>query len=67
MRHAATALKPSATVKRDEILWEMLAIYGIDGFLADDDFLASMEPLVSGQMTPEEHREFLFKKYGEAA
>lgn len=62
-----TVLKDPDVLQRSELLWEMLAVYGIDGFLADDDFLAAMEPLITGQMTPEEHRNFLFKKYGEAA
>ena len=52
------------TVKKSELLWQMLAIEAMDGFIADDDFLASMEPLVTGQMSPEEHRLYLVEKYG---
>lgn len=50
--------------KKNELLWQMLAIHGIDGFTADDDFLASMEPLILGEMTPDEHERFLAEKFG---
>lgn len=42
---------------------DMLSFFSINGFIPDDEFAADMQLLVSGQMTPEEHRAYLKAKY----
>lgn len=44
-------------------LEEVLAVFSIDGFVPDDEFAADMDLLVSGKMSPEEHRVYLKDKY----
>lgn len=42
---------------------DILSAFSIDSFVPDDEFAADMELLVSGKMSPEEHRVYLRDKY----
>lgn len=44
-------------------LEEVLSVFSIDGFVPDDEFAADIDLLVSGKMSPEEHRAYLKDKY----
>ncbi len=53
--------------RRRSSMDELLAEFHIDGFVSDDEFARDLEKLVNGEMSPEEHREYLRKKYQHAA
>lgn len=53
--------------ERQRSLEELLSIAHIDGFVPDDEFARDMQLLVQGEMSPEEHREYLKKKYQNVA
>lgn len=42
---------------------DILSVFSIDGFVSDDEFAADMQLLVSGAMSPEQHRAYLKQKY----
>ena len=42
---------------------DILSAFSIDSFVPDDEFAADMDLLVSGRMSPEEHRAYLKDKY----
>lgn len=42
---------------------DILSVFSIDGFVPDDEFAADMQLLVSGEMSPDEHRAYLKQKY----
>jgi hypothetical protein len=44
-------------------LQEVLSSFSIRGFVSDDEFAADIQLLVNGEMSPEEHREYLKNKY----
>ena len=53
--------------ERQRSLDELLSLARIDGFVPDDEFARDMDLLVSGKLSPEEHREYLKKKYQNVA
>lgn len=42
---------------------EILSVFSIDGFVPDDEFAADIDLLVSGKMSPDEHRAYIKEKY----
>lgn len=42
---------------------DILSALSIDSFVPDDEFAADLDLLVSGKMSPEEHRAYLKSKY----
>lgn len=60
-----TLLQSSKT--RQHSLNDLLEIFHIDGFVSDEEFAKDMRLLTSGEMSPEEHREYLRNKYHVAA
>ncbi len=56
-----------ATARRRQASQQMLAIMATTGFTPGDAFMDDAELLITGRMSPEEHRAYLAEKYkGEA-
>lgn len=63
-RHKTLTYRGVSARQRPE---ELLSSFSINGFVPDDEFAADMQLLVSGKMSPEEHRAYLKNKYSTAA
>lgn len=55
-----------AVKERQRSLEELLTLAHMDGFVPDDEFARDMQLLVQGEMSPQQHREYLKKKYQSA-
>lgn len=49
---------------REELFDQLAALFEASGVVVDDAMRRDFEPLLNGEMTLEEHRQFLAKKYG---
>lgn len=63
-RHKTLTYRGVSVRQRSE---ELLSSFSINRFVPDDEFAADLQLLVSGKMSPEEHRAYLKNKYSTEA
>lgn len=64
-RHKTMTFK--GVLSRRQSLEDVLSALNIGSYVPDDEFAADMQLLVSGKMSPEEHRAYLKEKYSSHA